>query len=206
MPDVYKLQLEIPDEALGAIAPGCRIAIARACGNAEPNVVWAAADPARSHVVTWDDSYGVHASALPSGRLTPLQLLGSVHPARERMVYPFSGGAFRAPAESRRIPYQHYNVRNDGREALFFGLVAGATVDGTAAPAPLNAVVVPRDFTADFCPDNKVYVWLQFGVVAGSIVAAIPPNAAVIVCDPTNRAARLRYDEPSRAFITRGVA
>jgi hypothetical protein len=201
MADVYELKLEIPDQALGAIAPGCRIAIARACGNAEPNIVWAALEPARRSTVTWDGTYGLHASAVPSGNLMPLRILGIVFPARERAIYPFSGGAFGLATDGRRIPSQHYNVRNDSPEALAFGLTASATVDGTESVAPLNAVVVPARFNADFCGGDKVYAWLQPGAVAGTIVAPIPSYAAVITYEQRRRTARLRYDAPANAFI-----
>lgn len=201
MADVYELQVEIPDGAFDAMAPGCRIAIARACGNAAPNVIWAAVEPSRRRVVSWDGTFGVHACAVPSGHLTPLRILATVHPARERVVYPFSGGAFAAPADGARIPTQHYNVRNDGPEALAFGLVAIAAIDGARSPSPLNAVVVPARFTADFCAGDKVYVWVQPGAAAGTIVAAIPSSAAVVSYDERRRAARLRYDEASGSFI-----
>jgi hypothetical protein len=187
---------------LGALtAAHARLVIAKPAGNAVPNVVWLAAGAKAATTVRWAETCGVFAAEVAAGSDDALRIIDSVHPAVDRRVYPFYGDAFGEPAEAPRVPHRHYDVRNASPSARSFGLLQDATVDGTPRRSPVNGVVLPPGFTADFTMGAKLYVWMESGDVARGGPPQMPDNAAIIALEPERPAMEYRFDDETAAFV-----
>jgi hypothetical protein len=123
-----------------------------------------------------------------------------VQPAQDGCLYAFGGDAFAAPSFAPGIVSGHYDVRNDATFTASFGLVQGALVNGTPVLSPLHGVVLPPGLTADFTRGRQVYVWAERGLASGSVIATIPPDAAVITFEARRNTARYRYDKAANTF------
>ncbi len=204
MPQTYTLVMEVDDAGLRRLGEDdAWLAVGKSAGNGPPNVVWLAWAPSGSDTIAWGDAYGVFAAHVP-GAGAPLNVLAAIHPAAERALYPFVGERFAAPGAGGRIPRRHYNVRNDAPFAAAFGLLQAATLNGAAVAAPVNAVVLPPGFTADFSAMTKLHVWVQRSPVPSGILARAPVAAAVIELDPGDAVQCYRYDVAAGAFVRRG--
>jgi hypothetical protein len=202
MPQEHTLVVEIDAAGLRALGAGeARLAIGKSVGSAPPSAAWLAWVPSGSNTIVWSETYGVFAARVPGASAAPLQLLASVHPAAERTIYPFLGDAFAEPSPAHDIPRRHYDVRNDAPFAAAFGLLQAATLNGAAVVAPVNAVVLPPGFIADFSAMAKLYVWAQRGPLAGAPVAHVPADAAVVEFAPGDAAKHYRYDSASAVFV-----
>ena len=202
MVTTYRLVLAIGDAGLRSLTDArSRLVVARAAGNALPNVVWLAWSPAAETIVRWDDRYGVFAAEVPATNGAALRIIDSVHPAADRRIYPFYGDAFGEPVAAPRVPRQHYDVRNASPAVRSFGLLQDATVDGTVRRSPVNAVVVPPGFTADFTVAAKLYVWMQTADVAEGVAPEVPDNATIIGLEPEHPAMTYHFDAEAAAFV-----
>jgi hypothetical protein len=182
------------------VRSGTRLVVAKAAPGRPPTVAWLAWDPARVNTVTWHETYGIYAADIPEHDGAPVRLRTSVYPARERSLYLYRDPAFGEPHPSERIPPGHVDVSNASPSAAAFGLVQTATVNGGLVRAPVNAVVLPPAFTADFTAITTVHVWAQTGVAGGTIVPNAPRNARVIAFDPARPGRWFRYDERTATF------
>jgi hypothetical protein len=174
------------------------VVVARATETATPNTIWIAWKPQTLTALTWTDAYGVFAAIAPRDAAPPTIL--SVHlRAREGAVHPFAGGRFHEPILAGRTTAAHYDVRNEERDALAFGLLQAASVDGVVAEAPLNLVVVPPGFTANFGVPRRFYLWTAVHKAPGDPLAAVPFDAAEATYART-RSHRFSYDRSAARF------
>ena len=202
MVTTFTLVLAIGDASLRSLTDAqSRIVIARPAGNAMPNVVWLAWSPAAATIVRWDETYGVFAAEVPATTGAALRILDTVHPAVDRRIYPFYGDTFGEPTDAPRVPRRHYDVRNASPVARSFGLLQDATIDGTPRRSPVNAVVLPPGFTADFTIGTKLYVWMQTADIAEWVAPEVPDNAAVVMLEREHPAMAYRFDDESAAFV-----
>jgi hypothetical protein len=193
--------IEVADPGLRFLArSGTRLVLAKAALGHAPTVAWLAWDPARLNTVTWHETYGIYAADIPEHDGAPIRLRTSVYPARERSLYLYRDPAFGNPHPSERIPPGHVDVSNASASAAAFGLVQTATVNGDVVRAPVNAVVLPPAFTADFNAVTTVHVWAQAGVAGGTIVPDGQRNGRVIAFDAARPERRFRYDERTATF------
>jgi len=196
-----RLSLEIDAEGLAALtAAGSRIVLAKPTGKGSPNLAWLTFEPRALRTVVWEDLYGVFASRAGVRVGATIDVATCVFPAAERQVYTFDGARFAEARPENRVPPGHYDVWNAGPSASTFGLMQSASIDDATLSTPLNAIVLPADFTADFTPDERVYVWAQPGVKTGAIIDTVPANAALAVFDLRNRIRAYRYDVEASAF------
>lgn len=202
MERVYTLVVSIPQAELAPLeSAGCVVVVAKAAGSAAPNVAWLVASAKIRTTIAWEERYGLYASETPLRCGAVIDVACGVYPAVDRQIYPFAAGAFGASAYGARVPHGHYDVRNDDPTAMTFGLLQGAWIDSRAVRAPLNAVVVPADFTADFTAAPRIYVWMQRAVAAHSILPNVPATATTIHFDDVNRWKSCRYDGATTAFV-----
>jgi hypothetical protein len=201
MTQTYTLDLDIDDLSLVTMQRiGARIVIAKPAGNARPNVVWLALDPAAITTIAWEERYGVYAATHPSGNGAPIILVASVYPADDRTMYPFTGSALGPPVAAPHLPRGHYDVRNDATVPATFGLLQAATVDGRTYRGPLNATALAPGNRADFTSAPTLYVWTQSRVIGGSIAPELPRNATIITVDPSCATQRYRFVPATASF------
>lgn len=199
---VYSIGFELGARTISVFAQtSTRIVVARHGPDGPATVAWLAWQPTVSDTVAWDDAYGLYAAepALRDGSILPVRW--ALPHARDRCVYPFDGTAFGAPRRAAKVLPGHYDVRNVSSEPVAFGLLQRAIINETVRSSPLNAVVVPPSFGADFIALTSASVWMQAGAESGSIVR-VPPGAAVITFSREARTAVCRYDERSSSFVS----
>lgn len=198
----YTLTLVIGEAHVRALAEtGAQLVLAKSAGNAKPNLAWLAWNPAPENVVRWDETYGIYAAEAAFAEGREPRMLDSVHPAADRRVYPFHGTAFGPPGDGPRVPRRHYDVRNAAPFAVAFGLLQDAVVNGTTRRSPVNAVVVPPTFTADFTAVAKLYIWSQASEPLAGAAPDVPDDATIVTLDPARPVMAYRYDETSAAFV-----
>jgi hypothetical protein len=196
------LLLHIDAEGVAELAAtGSRVVVAKPAGSAPPNVAWLAIEPRTRISIAWEELYGVFASNTAVRSDSTIAVASRVHPATERRIYTYDGLRFADARTEARIPPGHYDVWNAGPAAATFGLLQAASVDGTVLQSPLNAVVLPADFTADFTPDTRVYVWTQRGAETGAIIGEVPRHAAVLAFGGQHRSRSYRYDGSGAVFV-----
>lgn len=193
MPDRYTLVIEVDASTLAATSADWRVVLARHRRTGEAHVAWLSLQPGGTDTVEWDETYGLYAARPGLRDGEPIAIVAAVDPALDRFVYAFRDGAFAVPAQAPHVPSRHVDVRNETPGALTFGLLQTALVNGASVRSPLNAIVVPASFTADFTALPAVTVWAEHGVAAGSIVR-VPATATTIAFDGTTRTERARYD------------
>ena len=199
------LLLEIAAEGLGELAAADhRIVLAKPTGRG-PHVAWVTFEPRARRTIVWDDRYGVFAARARARIGAPVDVASSVYPATARMVYTFDGETFAEARPEARVPPGHFDIWNAGPAAATFGLLQRATIDGATISSPLNAIVLPADFTADFASVERVYLWAQHGVEPGAVIREVPANAAVVAFDRTGGARTYRYDLGTSAFASAAV-
>jgi hypothetical protein len=201
----YEVVLEIDDDDVRDLrGRACAPAIAKPAGTAPPTVVWFSAPLASRTVFAWDESaYGLYAAVTapkPSAALDPD---GQIYPALPRVRYTFEDGGFRVRAgtSAPEIPNGRYELANGAPVAITAGLVQRATVNGVDVLAPLNAVVLPPGFTAEFAPATKLYVWLQRPAAPGTVIAPAPDHAVEIDLGAPSRTIAYRYDPDGARFV-----
>lgn len=200
MTDRFTIGFEIDGESLAALTGAdARIVIAKHGAESSGHVAWLAWTPSGCDTLVWRESYGLYAAEAAPREGSPIVPAAVVDPALERAIYPFGEDGFRAHRPASHLPAQHYDVRNDTRSATTFGLLQWAAVNGTAVRSPLNAVVVPAGFTADFTALRTLSIWCAPGARSGS-AERIPGTAAVVLFDERRRTARLRYDPHASGF------
>jgi hypothetical protein len=201
MRGAYRLEIEIDEADLAAFRDGAqRVVVAKSLGNARPNIAWLAWAPSARNVVTWDELYAVYAAEIPSSQGTVPLIVALVQPARDALLYSFSGEAFAVPGDGPDILPGHYDVRNDAPFAASIGLAQSAVINGEPVLSPLHGVVLPPGLTADFTGGSRVYVWADSGLASGAVIAAIPREAAVVAFGAEHDAARYRYDGMTKSF------
>jgi hypothetical protein len=202
MTHTYTLDLDVDDASAAFLRRiGARIVVAKPAGNARPNVVWLALEPAARNTIRWDESYGIYAASNPDHHGAPIRMTASVERAEERALYPFLGAEFGPAIVSPHLPQRHYDVRNDAQFAATFGLLQTATVNGHPHSAPLNAAVLPAGGSADFTAVATLYVWTQSGVHGGSFAPEIPRDATIVTFDRTSATQRFRFAPATATFV-----
>ena len=204
MSQTYRLVLEIDaDSSLALAGEDRRVVLAQPAGNAQPNVAWLALPPISLTTVEWTATRGLYAAeaALRNGAAIVARWL--VHPAVDGTAYAFSGASFDMLRDAGRIPRGHYDVVNDTPNAVVFGLLQDATVNGKTVRSPVNAVVLPPAFRADFAVPARVYVWTQRAIATGCIAPAVPADAALVVFERALVAKRCVYERATGAFALR---
>jgi hypothetical protein len=198
----FTLTLEIAEASHRLlVGSGMRLVVAKTAAGSAPGVAWLAWDPAPVNTVTWNETYGIYAAEIPEHDGAPIRLVASVYPARERSIYPYRHAAFAEPLASQRIPPRHFDVCNEATSSTAFGLLQAAAINGEFVRSPVNAVVLPHSFTADFAAVTTLHVWTQTAVAGGTIAPDRPRNGRVIAFDSDRPARRFRYDADTAAFV-----
>jgi hypothetical protein len=198
----FTLTLEFAEASLRLLAESkMHIVVAKAPAGGSPGVAWLGWEPAPLNTVTWEETYGVYAAEIPEHDGAAIRLTASVYPAQDRSVYRYRHAAFAEPRPSRRIPARHFDVSNDGTSSTAFGLLQAATINGELVRSPVNVVVVPRTFTADFAAVTTVHVWTQTAGAGGIVAPGRPRNDRVVVFGADRPARRFRYDDATASFV-----
>jgi hypothetical protein len=201
MEQISSLTLSIAKPALARLEPDVLIVIAKATGNSPPNIAWLAIPAKERTTIAWDERYGLYASQTPLRWGAEIEVRSSIYPAVDHHVYPYAADRFNDPLYGNRVPHGHYDVRNDDPAVMTFGLLQTAWIDARAVRCPLNAVVVPENFTADFAVVPRIYVWTQRAIAACSVLTEIPGTARAIEFDGANASKSYRYDVDGTAFV-----
>jgi hypothetical protein len=202
MPTMYTLTLAIGEANVRALAEaGAHLVLAKSASNAKPNLAWLSWIPAAQNLVHWDETYGIYAAEAGFQNGCGPRIIDSVHPAADRRIYPFQGCAFGAPAAAPRVPHRHYDVHNTAPVALAFGLLQDAVVNGATRRSPVNAVVLPPTFTADFTAVAKLYIWTQASQPLAGVAPDVPDDATIVTLDPAHPAMAYRYDDATATFV-----
>ena len=197
------LLLDVGVDGLSVLtASAARIVLAKPAGSGAPNVAWLAFEPQHRLTIEWDDLYGVFASESGVRAGSRIEVASCIYPAEARRIYSFDGLRFAEGRPDGRVPVGHYDVWNAGPSPATFGLLQHARIDGALVPAPLNAIVLATDLTADFSPDERIYLWTQRGTATGDVIDGVPADAAVAIFDRKERVRSYRFDLRSLRFIS----
>jgi hypothetical protein len=207
----YSIQFLIdPDDLRTLHATHRTIVLARAVkGALFPNVVWQSFAPRTEDVVTWSEAYSIYAAN------TRLVEGAQIVPARSLLDSACDGSAYTfAPDGSFHGPYygggmlgpNQFCVMNDVPAAwypsLIFGLGQTAIINGlSSSMSPLNAQAVPAHHRALFTTANTVYVWLQSGLMSGTVCTHRPTTLTAIDFDRSINVQTLKYDRADDRFI-----
>lgn len=199
----YQVVLEIADHDVEDLRHrGYAVAVAKPAGTALPNVVWFSAPAAARTVFAWQESaYGLYASQTPPKTSTALRPDDEIYPALPRARYAFGPGGFGAPVGAPDIPRGRYELVNGTTGSITAGLVQRATVNGADVRSPLNAVVLPPGFTAEFVPATTLYVWLQRSAAPGTVIEPAR-DAVAVVLGARRRSVSYRYDPDAARFVS----
>jgi hypothetical protein len=197
---IHTVALDIDPTALRFLARGeMRVALAKSPLGTPPSVVWLAWDPLARNTISWTEAYAVFAAHVPDQSDGRIHLIGSPRWVRQKTIHVFTGTAFRGASRLRRIPWRHYEVRNQASFAAAFGLMQTATVNGPRVTSPVNYAVLPPGFVADFAVSDTLHFWLARRASSGSIIARSLP-AVSFALPRLGEIARYRYDE-QRGFV-----
>ncbi len=170
------------------------IVIAKPMARGTTNVAWLAWRPLERNTIIWEETYGIYAARGSPAPEHSIRIDYSVFPAVDRIVYSFAGPCLGRPVSDLEIPRGHFEIRNVSSEPATIGLLQAATINGKLVLSPVNAVVVPHEFTADFAAVTKsLMVWTQPGVVSGMLIPA-PASATSMNFDDGIRVKRYQYD------------
>lgn len=183
------------------VASDALVVLAKPAGITPPNIAWLAVEPRPIMTIAWDSVYGVFASQTGVRVGTTVNVSSMVYPAVARRIYTFDGARFAEARREARVPRGHYDVWNAGPSPMTFGIVQNARIDGQLILSPLNAVVLPTDFTADFTPDERVYIWAQSGVTTSVVIRDIPREAAMVTFG-RQRLRTYRFDTDTSRFVS----
>lgn len=207
----YTLDLAIDSNSLNIIkAAQLSITIAKPVNSSSPNVTWLVFDPFPGNKVEWTESYGIYSSP------TPITQNGAVisrisetnFPANDAAFYNLnSSSTFTGPfTGSGSPPAGSYKVNNhmpsNMHPALTFGLQQQASINAQEiSPSPLNAAVVPANFSAVFTPLTTVYVWLQAQFTSGTVITEINGKAAVVQFGNGVTQQSLKFNPATGTFV-----
>jgi hypothetical protein len=134
----YQLQINIdPLYVAQIVQAGQQIVISKQATPAGPPLAWLAFSPYPSNHIEWQDQYSVYTSEtlLQSGA-TISQLAN--HTAVGGTAYGFNGDVFSVTAPHSTLESGTYEVVNQSRQTLTFGLAQGASLNDS----PLGSHVI----------------------------------------------------------------
>jgi hypothetical protein len=175
-------------------------------------MTWLAFDPLQDNLLTWDDCYCIYASTtIPLEKGTVVYCLSQTSfPAQDAAYYsygasaifsgPYTGSGAAQPGSYKVINDMPYNLY----PALTFGLQQKATVNSRNMPlAPINAAVVPSSYPIIFTPEQTiVYVWLQAGQAAGTVITTLPANGTKVAFGNGTTQQKLQYNPVTGKFVS----
>ncbi len=183
---------------------GPRVALAKSTPGKLPSAVWLTLPLSRAVAVSWSEQYGVYAARVPSRAGEPIVPIAVLDPVDDRTVVPFLGDTFGPTVRERSVPERHFGIHNLAAFPAAFGLIQMAVIRARRFAAPLNIVVLPAGFTADFTTEADLHFWIEPRVTAGIAPATIPSDALRIRLDRDRVAKTYRYGDMATLTL-RGV-
>jgi hypothetical protein len=199
----YALNISIDDAGIKAIiAAGQTVTIVKSA-DGDPlrkgllPVAWLAFAPAQANAVTWTEDYFMYAT---SSILTPdTQIVMSSQTTDTLQIgkgYVFSSNTFSTGQGTQDC----FKLTNSDGATWTFGLAQSATVNGTAALAPLNAVPVMNNESAVFIPKVKVAIFLSSASDNGTVITDVASEALVVELSTLQPSAAIGFDDGSNTF------
>lgn len=189
MADKYSLTLKIDELSLKIIkAVQLKVTLAKPIGQQGPNVIWMVFNPIENNTIEWPDEFGIYASpnkTIENG--TVISKISEVFPAQDGAYYSFdSSAAFKGPFIDGGAPMPgQYKINNNMPQSsypkLTFGLEQIASINGIGVnPTPINAIILPAEFSVLFSPLNTILVWLQWQFTSGTIITSVNGDATAV--------------------------
>jgi len=177
---------------------GSFVDVAAQGAGAETFVAWQVFPPFEHNVVTWSESYFLYVTttALETGAVLILSSV-TAGPAVPGWTYTLSEGTFTGASGAGDT----FNVSNQmSSGSLSFGLAQSATVNGSAALAPLNAVPVLFGQGAQFTLPSTVLLFLSSCNAQGTVIPAVPDNALSVSPSPGSPV-KVGFDNAANTFL-----
>ncbi|WP_128895145.1 hypothetical protein [Longirhabdus pacifica] len=174
----YKLSVFFDDKDLERICCAKqKVVLIKQSGKGSP-LAWVTFDPFELTEITWEDKYGVYASASATQNGATI----SKHSSKDAIseyCYTFSCGRFtqnfgkgKGPFPETVIPADGYGVYNQSGRDLTFGLYQDVSVNGASYPkSPINAVKVLNEDVDTFSPLEEVQIFLQSNIQQGLVLS-----------------------------------
>jgi hypothetical protein len=137
------------------------------------------------NTVVWTERYDLYAAQVPNfarERILPIARCLAVECGR----CPFLGTHFGSPQAADDVPRGRFGIRNDAPFAGGFGLSQAAWVNSSRRYSPLNLVVLPPGFGADFASEADLHIWAGAEVDSGVTASTVPEEALRMPLRPRN--------------------
>jgi hypothetical protein len=190
---IFTLNISLPSAAVSTInGAGQKVTLAQEVtaiaetGSAVPKsdqvtgdqtpVAWLTFSPFENNTVGWSGALQFYATTTP---LDPGAVLAiNSRTAEQNGIqlgsgYTFANGVF-TPATG--VPGA-YVVENQQADSFSFGLLAAATLNGTSATGPLDALPMLSNQDGFFYPPAAVYIFLSSASQNGTVLPVIPSGA-----------------------------
>lgn len=204
MTNRFNLMIEVAPLRMRALSDGgLRVALAKSGSRGDASVVWLAWQPLLYNTVSWTESYGVFAAQTP-GRAGELIIpVASRYPAINRAIHSFAGTRFLAAVRDAAVLPGRYDVRNDGKTTLAFGLLQAVTLNTSRLLTPVNLIALPPGCAADFRSQSEIYLWADAGAASATTTAGVPEHAIHIPLTSSITTMSCRYDDLFSVFLSR---
>ncbi|AGA27233.1 hypothetical protein Sinac_2949 [Singulisphaera acidiphila DSM 18658] len=161
-------------------------------------ITWLVFKPLSKNVVTWNGDCLLYATATPLQFGATIQISGQTNnPIQLGWLYTFAQGQFTGASGLGDT----YNLDNQMPTPPFsFGLAQQATVNSVQAFAPLNALPVLNNETANFLPTGEIWLFLTSIEECGTVMEAVPDNALSISLTRQQPAVNVGFNDSTNTF------
>ena len=125
-------------------------------GSDPSSLIWIAADPFQSNVVTWEETYNLFVSneeVMAGAKI--VQLGNTTGGIDVGLCYEYKKGVFGPTGSAIPVP-NGFTVQNHGGASYMFGLSQSQVVDGVTVSSPIMANIVPNNYVTTFFPTEPL--------------------------------------------------
>lgn len=209
MATTYRIILMVDkDDLRTMVLAGVNITVSKAIAGSGPSVAWQSVRPFEANQITWDEQYGLYASASGIFVGSTIAQISRFAPAVPERYYNFSAdGTFSGPFQGKDAPALNaYRVFNkmpaSNYPSLTFGLTQKATVNGQVTnEVVVNAESIVSGSSSTFVPNPTAHVWLQPPVAPGTVVSEPATQVAVVTFGPDVYSQTLVYNRDAGMFV-----
>lgn len=202
----YELDITFDSAGLDALsASGQKVTIVKQ-SNGGKQTAWITFAPQLANSVTWTEQYSVYSSTTNAQAGAKI-ITSSEATAIGGSSYTLNTSGYFDPGVSGIVGPTQYQIINADPDLMIGstpmvtgGLVQGASVNGTTVSAPMCAVGILYNQTAQFTPIETVLVYTSSYSDNGIVISSVAGNALTVQYT-TNTTASIAYNDQNNQFI-----
>jgi len=163
-------------------------------------LAWLTFSPLESNTVSWSGQLQLYATTTPldPGAVVAINSQTSATGGIQLgSVYTFANGAFTAATGSGDA----YVAANRSGSTFGFGLLAAATVNGSSATGPLDALTMLNDQNGFFYTPTAVFVFLSSASQNGTVLPTMPSGALQLDLSSGSLDAQVCFNDTTNQFF-----